>query len=117
MRRGEVWWASLGDAALGDPAASAGGTPRPVLVLQADEFNDSALGTTICAVITSNLPLAAAPGNFRLSRRASGLQRDSVVNVAQLITVHKRLLTSRIRRLPPQALRGVEAGIRLVLAL
>ncbi len=112
MRRGELWWTSLGDA-----PASARGSSRPVLVVQADEFNDSALGSAICAVISSNLHLAAAPGNFRLSRRASGLKRDAVVNVAQLITVHKRLLTSRIGRLPPQAVRGVEAGIRLVLAL
>ena len=97
MRRGEIWW-----AALGDPAGS--GLRRPVLVVQSNDFNDSAIRTIICAVLTSNLRLAAAPGNLRLSRRASGLARDSVVNVAQLITVDKRLLTSRVGRVPPEAL-------------
>jgi len=112
MRRGEIWWASLGD-----PVGSGPGFRRPVLVVQSNDFNESAIGTTLCAVVTSNLRLAAAPGNFRLSRRASGLKRDSVVNVSQLITVDKRMLTSRAGRVPLEALRGVEAGIRLVLAL
>jgi mRNA interferase MazF len=112
VRRGEIWWASLAA-----PAGSGPGFRRPVLVVQSNDFNDSSIGTTICVVVTSNLRLTQAPGNFRLSRRASGLNRDSVVNVAQLITVDKRLLTSRVARIPPEALRNVEAGIRLVLAL
>jgi mRNA interferase MazF len=112
VHRGEIWWASLGN-----PLGSGPGFRRPVLVVQSNDFNDSAIGTTICAVITSNLRLAAAPGNIRLSRRASGLNHDSVVNVSQLITVDKRVLTSRVGRLPPETLRGVDAGLRLVLAL
>jgi mRNA-degrading endonuclease toxin of MazEF toxin-antitoxin module len=40
-----------------------------------------------------------------------------VVNVSQLITVDKRLLTSRVERVPPETLRTVDSGIRLVLAL
>jgi mRNA interferase MazF len=112
VRRGEIWWASLGD-----PVGSGPGFRRPVLVVQSNDFNDSAIGTTICAVVTSNLRLGAAPGNFRLSRKASGLNRESVVNVSQLITVDKRMLTSRVGRVPLEALRGVDAGIRLVLAL
>jgi len=112
MRRGEIWW-----AAVADPAGSGPGSRRPVLVVQSNDFNESSIGTTICVVVTSNLRLAQAPGNFRLSRRASGLSRDSVVNVSQLITVDKRLLTSRVARVPPETLRNVEAGIRLVLAL
>jgi mRNA interferase MazF len=112
VRRGDIWWASLGD-----PSGSGPGFRRPVLVVQANDFNESAIATTICAVLTSNLRLAAAPGNLRLARRASGLTRDSVVNVSQLITLDKRLLTSRVGRLSAQALRSVEAGLRLVLAL
>ena len=112
MRRGEIWWASLLE-----PVGSGPGYRRPVLVVQSDEFNQSAIRTTICAVITSNLRLAAAPGNVSLKRRASGLSKDSVVNVSQLITVDKQLLTSRIGRLAPEALRDVDAGIRLALTL
>jgi mRNA interferase MazF len=112
VRRGEIWWASLGD-----PVGSGPGFRRPVLVVQSNDFNKSSIRTTVCAVVTSNLRLAEAPGNVRLARRASGLGRDSVVNVSQLVTVDKRLLTVRIGRVPPEMLLSVEAGIRLVLAL
>ena len=95
MRRGEVWWASLRE-----PIGSEPGYRRPLLILQSDDFNDSPIRTTICAVVTSNLRLADAPGNVRVRRRAVGLPRDSVVNVSQLITVDKVALTSRLGRLP-----------------
>jgi mRNA interferase MazF len=112
MRRGEIWWASLAD-----PVGSGPGYRRPVLIIQSDDFNDSAIRTTICAVVTSNVRLAEAPGNVRLTRKASGLNRDSVVNVSQLVTVDKRLLTARVGRVPPEALRNVDAGVRLALAI
>jgi mRNA interferase MazF len=93
------------------------GFRRPVLIVQSSEFNESAIRTVVCAVVTSNLRLAAAPGNVRLGRKVSGLPRDSVVNVSQLVTVDKRLLTTRVRRLSAEVIQGVEAGVRLVLAL
>lgn len=111
-RRGEIWWASLGD-----PLGSGPGFRRPVLIVQSNEFNESAIRTVVCAVVTSNLRLAAAPGNVRLRRKASGLPRDSVVNVSQLVTVDKRLLTARVGRLSAEALQSVDSGVRLVLAL
>jgi mRNA-degrading endonuclease toxin of MazEF toxin-antitoxin module len=40
-----------------------------------------------------------------------------VVNVSQLITLDKQMLTENVGRLPAQSLRDVEAGIKLVLAL
>ena len=112
MRRGEIWWASLGQ-----PQGSAPGFRRPVLVVQSNDFNESAIRTSICAAITSNMRLADAPGNVRITRRVSGLPHDSVVNVSQLITLDKRLLTMSVGRLPAQSLRDVEAGIKLALAL
>ena len=93
------------------------GFRRPVLIVQSNEFNESAIRTVVCAVVTSNLRLAAAPGNVRLGRKASGLPRDSVVNVSQLVTVDKRLLTARVGRLSAETLQSVESGVRLVLAL
>ena len=90
---------------------------RPMLVVQSDEFNESAIRTSVCATITSNMRLAAAPGNVRISRRVSSLPNDSVVNVSQLITLDKSLLTEKVSRLPAKSLREVEAGIKLVLAL
>jgi mRNA interferase MazF len=112
IRRGEIWWASLGE-----PVGSGPGFRRPVLIMQSNDFNESAIRTTICAVVTSNLRLAEAPGNVRLARKATGLRQESVVNVSQLITLDKRLLTARSGRVSADALRNVEAGIKMVLAL
>lgn len=112
MRRGEIWWASLPE-----PAGSGPGYRRPLLVVSADSFNASRINTVIAAVITSNLRLADAPGNVRLPARGSGLSKPSVVNVSQLITVDKSLLTARIGRLAPRSMAAVEEGIRLVLSL
>jgi mRNA interferase MazF len=61
--------------------------------------------------------LADAPGNVRVTRRVSGLPHDSVINVSQLITLDKQILTENVGRLPAQSMRDVEAGIKLVLAL
>jgi mRNA interferase MazF len=112
VRRGEIWWASLEE-----PPGSGPGYRRPVLIVQSNEFNESAIRTSICAAMTSNMRLADAPGNVRVTRRAGGLPQESVVNVSQLITLDKQRLTEKVGRLPAESLRDVEAGIRLVLAL
>ena len=112
MRRGEVWWASLGN-----PAGSGPGYRRPVLVLQANEFNESRIRTVVVAVLSSNCALAAAPGNVGCSRRDTGLPRESVVNVSQVLTVDKRFLTERVGLLAAARLRAVETGVRQVLGL
>jgi len=111
-RRGEIWW-----AALPVPAGSGPGFRRPVLVIQTNEFNESAIRTVLCAIITSNLKLAAAPGNVLLRRRESKLPSESVINISQLITADKTFLVKRVGRIPPTAMREVEAGLRLVLGL
>lgn len=112
IKRGEVWWAELGD-----PRGSEPGYRRPVCVIQSDAFNRSCIATVIVAAITSNLDLAAAPGNVRLRHRDSGLPRDSVLNVSQLLTLDRRFLVEKISRLPDPLLTRVTAGLRLVLAL
>ena len=107
-----MWWASLPE-----PHGSEPGYRRPVLVVQADEFNQSRIHTVICAVITSNLRLVDAPGNVRLSARSSGLKKPSVVNVSQLITTDKARLTDKVTKLDEQTMRKVEEGLRLTLNL
>jgi mRNA interferase MazF len=87
------------------------------LIVQADAFNRSAIQTVIAAAITSNLRLAAAPGNVMLRRRESRLAKDSVVNVSQIVTLSKNFLSERIGRVPPARLHEVEEGLRLVLSL
>lgn len=112
MRRGEIWWASLPE-----PSGSGPGFRRPLLIVSANSFNDSRINTVIAAVITSNLRLADAPGNVRLPAKGTGLAKPSVVNVSQVITVDKSLLTGRIGRLSPRLLAEVDDGLRVVLSV
>ncbi len=112
MKRGEVWWADLPE-----PAGSGPGLRRPVLVVQANPYNDSRIPTVIVAVVTSNLALAAAPGNVRIGKSESGLPKASVVNVSQLLTIDKALLGKRIKALPASVMQTVDSGLKLVLAL
>jgi mRNA interferase MazF len=90
---------------------------QPVLVVQENEFNDSYLPTVICAVINSNLRLAHAPGNIYLSEIASGLGKESVANVAQLVTINRKFLSEPVGFLGGRLLREVDEGLRLALAL
>ena len=112
MRRGELWWSNLPK-----PIGSGPGYRRPALILQSDTFNRSEIRTVIVAVITTNLALASAPGNVFCSGRASGLPRDSVINISQIVAVDRSLLTERIGAVSASVLRQVEEGLRLVLAL
>lgn len=112
MRRGEICWVSIVE-----PRGSEPGYRRPVLVISANEFNESNIQTVLCAVLSTNLALAEAPGNVRISRKESGLRRDSVVNVSQLVTLDKRVFGEATGTLPAKSLRRIEVGLRLVLAL
>lgn len=112
MIRGEIWWADLPD-----PRGSEPGFRRPVLIIQANSFNRSRIQTVIVAVISSNLRLADAPGNVLLPTHASGLARDSVVNVSQLITLDRSFLTDAVSKISDRLMSEVVAGLRLVLEL
>ena len=112
MNRGEVWWADLGE-----PRGSAPGYRRPVLIVQSNAFNRSRIGTTIGVVLSSNLRLLEAPGNVLVARRESGLPKDSVANVSQVITLDRDVFTEKAGSVPAPTMREVEAGLRLVLDL
>jgi mRNA interferase MazF len=112
MQRGSIWWASLAA-----PVGSATGYSRPVVIIQADSFNRSQINTVIVVAITSNMRLATAPGNVRLSSKASGLPKDSVVNVSQLLTIDKSLLTEKVAQLSVAKMQQIERGLRLALSL
>ena len=112
MRRGEVWWASLPE-----PTGSRPGFRRPVLVVQSNSFNQSRISTVVVAVVTSNVALAEAPGNIHLAKSEAGLPRASVVNVSQLLTIDRALLTLRVKALSGQTMARVDEGLCLVMGL
>ena len=112
MERGEIWWAGLAR-----PHASEPGHRRPVLIVQSDDFNRSAIATTVVVAITTNMALAFAPGNVVCRPKSTGLPRPSVINVSQVATVDRRALKERIGRVPEPLMQQVDDGLRLVLAL
>ena len=110
IAQGEVWWADLGE-----PAGSAPGYRRPVVVVQGDAFNASAIRTVVCVGLTSNLRWADAPGFVLLTPRATGLPKPSVANVTQLVTLDRDVLVERVGRLLASSLELVLAGIDTML--
>jgi mRNA interferase MazF len=112
IQRGEVWWAELDE-----PTGSKPGYRRPVVIVQADAFNRSRLQTTIAVVLTSNLRLIDAPGNVLVPKQNSGLPKDSVANVSQVVTLDRDFLSERAGKLPTRLLAAVDTGLKLVLAM
>ena len=110
IAQGDIWWADLST-----PLGSEPGFRRPVIVVQGDSFNRSTLRTVLAVPLTSNLRWADAPGNVRLTARATGLPRDSVANVSQLVSLDKDTLTDRVGKVSTAKLELVLAGIDVVL--
>ena len=112
VERGQVWWADLGE-----PDGAEPGCKRPVLVVQSDAFNRSRIHTVIGVVLSTNARLIDAPGNVLLPAKATGLPKDSVANVSQVITIDRDFLVEPAGRVRGQCLKDVENGLRLVLGL
>lgn len=112
IARGGVYWADLGEVTGSRPAKR-----RPVLVVQSDAYSASALSTVVAVVLTSNTALAAMPGNVFVPATASGLPRDSVVNVTGIVTLDENDLTEMAGQLPSYLLADVDQGLRRVLDL
>lgn len=110
IAQGEVWWADLPE-----PTGSGPGLRRPVVVVQGDAMNRSRIATAVCVPLTSNLRWAEAPGNLRLAPRLTGLSKDSVANVTQLVALDKTLLTERTGKLPRAKIDLLLSGIDIML--
>ena len=130
ISQGDVWWADLPEPSGSGPGLRASQHARrracrkkenedvflwPIVVVQGDALNRSRVGTVVCVPLTSNLKWAGAPGNVRLSSRATGLPKESVANVSQVIALDKALLTERTAKLPRAKLELVLSGIDVVL--
>jgi mRNA interferase MazF len=110
IAQGDVWWVDLPEA-----RGSAPRFRRPVVVVQGDALNRSRIATVVCVALTSNLKWATAPGNVLLPANVTGLPKESVANVSQLITLDKTDLTERAGKLARSKLELVLSGIDVVL--
>jgi len=109
ISQGDIWWATLPE-----PVGSGPGFDRPVVIAQGDSFNRSQLATVVVIPLTSNTRLAAMPGNVLLSSGNTGLPKDSVANVTQVIAIDRSLLTERIGRISPRHLELLWKGLDLL---
>jgi mRNA interferase MazF len=99
ISQGDVWWADLGE-----PQGSEPGFRRPVVVVQGDSFNRSRIATVVCVPLTSNFRWADAPGNVSLSGKMTGLPKDSVANVSQVVSLDKASFSERAGKVTSQVL-------------
>lgn len=110
ISQGDVCWASLEP-----PVGSGPGFRRPVVIVQGDSFNASRISTAVVVPLTSNLRLSTAPGNVILRAATTGLPKDSVANVSQIVAVDREVLVERVGRLHDGDLGLLLGGIDLVL--
>ena len=110
ISQGDIFWANLAD-----PIGSEPGFRRPVVVVQGDGFNLSAIATVVCVPLTANVALANYPGNELLTAKTTGLPKDSVANVSQIVTLDRGQLDERIGRLSRGKVAAILAGIDVVL--
>jgi len=110
VAQGETWWANLPE-----PTGSGPGFRRPVVIVQGDALNRSRIATVVCIPLTSNLTWADAPGNVLLSSKLTGLSKNSVANVSQIVALDRQCLSERAGKLPPKKFALVMSGIDVVL--
>ena len=106
ITQGDVWWAELPA-----PSGSGPGFRRPIVVVQGEPLNRSNISTVVCVPLTSNLKWADAPGNVLLGQRITGLPKDSVANVSQIVSLDRTVLTARAGKIPRKKLELVLTGI------
>jgi mRNA interferase MazF len=110
ISQGHVYWADLRD-----PTGSGPGFRRPLIVVQGDALNRSRIRTVVCVPLTSNLVWADAPGNVVLPGKATGLPRDSVANVSQIVALDRDLITEEVGKIARRQLELILTGIDIVL--
>ena len=109
IEQGQIYWIDLGK-----PQGSEPGFIRPYVVIQNNLLNQSAIRTVIVCALTTNLRRAKAIGNILLEVGEAGLPKQSVINVSQLFTVDKSLLTDKIGKLSRERVEQVLAGLSLI---
>jgi len=83
--------------------------------LRSGLFNSPSVPTFRPVPLTSNLRWADAPGNVLLTATVTGLPKDSVANVSQVVTLDKLLLTERVGKLSASKLELLLSGLDVIL--
>jgi mRNA interferase MazF len=114
---------SRGDVGLARfPHAAGGrGKKRPVVVVQADSYNQS-LRHVIVAEVTSNLGATSDPANLLIEvatpeGRATGLLQDSVITCLHLVTMSEDRVGKTIGKLSGGLLAKMDGCLKAALGL
>ena len=110
IKQGDIYWLKLKA-----PRGSEPGFRHPHVVIQNDVFNASRINTVVVCALTSNLKRAQAPGNVILNKREANLEKRSVVNISQVVTINKSDLTEKIGSLSPEKTKAILDGIKLLI--
>ncbi|MGB3341442.1 MAG: type II toxin-antitoxin system PemK/MazF family toxin [bacterium] len=108
-KRGDIWLVNFNPGRGSEQKGI-----RPALILQNDTGNEYA-ATTIVAAITSVIKLY--PVTVLLKARASGLKKDSIVNLAQILTIDKNRLKKKIGSLDKDLMRKIDRSLCVSLDL
>ena len=106
MTRGDVYMLDFGI-----PLGSEPGMRRPVVIIQSDKENLNGLNTKVVVPLTSNTINADLKGNVSIPKEDSGLSKDSVALVHQIIVVDKMRLENKLVKLSKDILKKIEAEI------
>jgi mRNA interferase MazF len=103
VRRGEVWWAQL-PRPIGR---------RPVVLLSRDAAYQIRTAVTVAPVTRTvrNIPVEVPLD------RSDGLPTPCVINLDDIVTIPKALVTERISTLSPERMREVGEAVRFALDL
>jgi len=109
-KRGEIYWVDWNPR-----RGSEQGGLRPALAIQNNVGNQYS-PTTIVAAITTAAE-KAYPFMVRIPALESGLPRDSMVNLAAILTIDQTRLGDKCGELSPAKMAEVEEAIKTSLAL
>jgi mRNA interferase MazF len=110
VRRGEIYWV---DWSPGRGSEQLG--MRPALVIQNDTGNRFG-STTIVAALTTAAD-KAYPFLVKCAARESGLPKDSMINLAAIMTVDKGRLVNKAGKLAENRMAEVDAAIKASLGV
>jgi mRNA interferase MazF len=112
MIRGELWWVNYGI-----PYGSEPGYRRPVIIMQNDFFNNSKINTTVVVPLTTNLLLADVPGNVKINKKDTRLNKDSVILISQIGVIDKERLIEKISKIKSEIMEKLENNIAFILGI
>src|SRR5581483_1495165 len=105
LKRGELWWANLGEHR---PLEQTG--RRPVIIWQSDSLT-RVLQSVLVIPLTSNTQRAHLAGTAVIEASETGPSQDSVALAFQLRAIPKSALASRIRPLMDSEIAEVELAV------